>query len=49
VVWGYRFPGDHTVVSRRVDRAQDRLADGSAPGLLVEGGPGTYRLEGTPG
>jgi DNA-binding response OmpR family regulator len=48
-VWGYRSPGDHTVVSCMVDRVQGRLTDAGALRLLVKGGLRIYRLECTPG
>jgi DNA-binding response OmpR family regulator len=44
-VWGYRSPGDHTVVTSMINRLQDRLAAAGAPQLLVTGSFGTYRMD----
>lgn len=43
-VWGYRSPGDHTVVSAMINRLQDRLTTAGAPDLLTKGAYGTWRV-----
>lgn len=47
-VWGYRSPGDHTVVTSMVRRLQDRLTTAAAPDLLTTGTPGTWRMNPEP-
>lgn len=43
-VWGYRSPGDHTVVTAMINRLQDRLTTAGAPDLLTTGAHGTWRV-----
>ena len=47
-VWGYRSPGDHTVVSAVINRLQDRLVTAGAPDLLTAGAHGTWRVNRSP-
>lgn len=43
-VWGYRSPGDHTVVTAMINRLQDRLVNAGAPDVLTPAAHGTWRL-----
>ena len=47
-VWGYRSPGDHTVVTSMINRLRDRLVTAGAPDLLTNAAPGTWRLNPAP-
>jgi DNA-binding response OmpR family regulator len=43
-VWGYRSPGDHTVVTSMITRLQARLTAAGGTDVVIHGAHGTWRI-----